>query len=263
LMECKRALEATKGDFEGAIDFLRKQGMKTAEKKATREMNEGRVASFIAPKSRVGALVALTCETDFVARTADFEKSLNEFARHVADKSPANVEAMLAQPYEGSTVGETIKQMVGKIGENISIGKLARFENMKGRVGCYIHHDGRKAAIVSVTTEATDEVATAALKDLCMHIVFANPAGNSRAEIPADKVERERAIYLEEVQQQKKPAEMQEKIVTGKLEKFYADNVLSEQRWFKDDSKTVQKVLDETLGKGAKIEGFSRFQIGS
>lgn len=262
LMECKRALEASQGDLESAVDHLRKQGLKTADKKADRETGEGRVRTHVGPKARVGSIVALTCETDFVAKTADFQALLAGLATQIAEQNPPSAEALLDQPYAGGkvSVGETLKLLVGKIGENMRVARIARLENQKGRVGGYIHHDGKKGALVSVTTEATEDVAAEALKELAMHIVVFNPTAARREEVPADQIARERAIYLEEVKS--KPAEMQEKIASGKLEKFYADQVLPEQKWMKDDTKTVQKVLEEKLGKGARVEGFARFQIG-
>ena len=261
LMECKRALEASKGDIEGAVDNLRKSGLKTADKKADRETGEGRVQAWIGPKMRVGSLVALTCETDFVARTADFGKLLYDISELVAEKNPADVDALAKLPLAtGTSVGETLKLLVGKIGENIKIARMARLENMKGRVGSYVHHDGKKAAFVSVTTGVDEDKVGEALKELCQHIVVFNPVASDRAQVPAAAVEREREIYLEEVKS--KPAEMQQKIVAGKLEKFYADQVLPEQKWMKDDTKTVQQILEEKLGKGAKIEAFVRVQIG-
>ena len=261
LMECKRALEASKGDFEAAVDHLRKQGLKTAEKKADREMGEGRIQAWVGPKMRVGSLVAMTCETDFVARTADFGKLLYDVSELVAEKNPADPEALGRLPMkDGNSVGDTLKLFVGKLGENVRVPRLARLENMKGRIGSYVHHDGKKAAIVSVTTEADEDQVGEALKEICQHIVVFSPAAARRDQVAASAVERERAIYVEEVKS--KPADMQEKIVSGKLEKFYADQVLPEQKWMKDDTKTVQKILDEKLGKGAKIEGFARFQIG-
>jgi elongation factor Ts len=262
LMERKRALEASKGDLEAAVDHLRKSGLKTAEKKADRETGEGRVSVYVGPKSRVGSIVALTCETDFVAKTEDFEKLLADLCVHVAEKNPPSPEALVEQPFrEGKiSVGETLKLLVGKIGENMRVARSVRLENLKGRVGAYIHHDGKKGALVSVTTEAEEAVAAEALKELAMHVVVFNPSAARREEVPAELVERERAIYLEEVKS--KPAEMQEKIVTGKLEKFYADHALPEQKWMKDDTKTVQKIVEEKLGKGSRIEAFARIQIG-
>jgi elongation factor Ts len=261
LMECKRALEAAGGDFEGAIDHLRKQGLKSAEKKASREMGEGRVAAFVGPKGRVGSLIAVTCETDFMAATDDFKGFLVELARHVAEHAPKDVEALLQQKLaSGATVGDTVKGLVGKLGENIQVARAVRYENMQGRIGAYVHHTQKVGVLVDVTTQAAEDKAAEVLKELSMHAAVFKPTAAKRAEIPAGDVERERAIFLEEVKS--KPAEMQEKIVAGKLEKFYADAVLPEQKWFKDETKTVQKVLDEVLGKGAVVERFVRLQIG-
>lgn len=264
LMECKKALEVSKGDEEAAVDNLRKAGLKTAEKKASREMGEGRVATWIAPKSRVGALAVLTCETDFVAATEDFNGLLNEVLRRVADQNPASIDALLAlkDARNGQPIGESIKLFIGKLGENTQVAKVQRYENMKGRVGTYVHHDKKKAALVSVTSEADEDKAQAFLKQLCQHIVSMVPAPLAvrREEIPAAEVERERAIYLEEVKG--KPAEMQEKIVKGKLDKFFSDVILPEQKWVFDDTKTVQKALEEALGKGSSIAGFTNVRIG-
>jgi elongation factor Ts len=264
LMECKRALEASKGDEEVAIDNLRKSGLKTAEKKASREMGEGRVVSWIAPKSRVGAIAALTCETDFVANTEDFNTLLAEIVRRVADDNPSSIDALLQtkDTRNGQLIGESIKLFIGKLGENAQIARIQRYENMSGRVGTYVHHDRKKAALVSVKTEGEEAPTTVFLKELCMHIVSKVPAPLAlrREDIPASEIERERAIYLEEVKG--KPAEMQEKIIKGKIDKFFADVILPEQKWVFDDTKTVQKVVEERLGKGATIEGFTHVRIG-
>lgn len=264
LMECKRALEAAGGDPEVAIDNLRKAGLKTAEKKASREMGEGRVTTVIAPQSRSGAIVALTCETDFVANTEDFNALHAEIVQRVLRDNPANADALIAlkDSRNGQTIGESIKLFVGKLGENTSVARFQRYENAKGRVGTYVHHDKKKAALVCVTTDADEEKASAFLKQVCQHIVSKVPAPLAlrREDIPASEVERERAIYLEEVKD--KPAPMQEKIVQGKLDKFFADVILPEQKWIFDDTKTVQKVLEETLGKGSKFDGFTNVRIG-
>jgi elongation factor Ts len=264
LMECKRALEGAAGDEEVAIDNLRKSGLKSAEKKSSREMGEGRVATWIAPKSRVGAIVALTCETDFVANTDDFNALLGEIVQRVAEDSPKDVEALLTlkDSRNGQPVGESIKLFIGKLGENTQVARIQRYENKSGRVGTYVHHDKKKAALVSVTTAADEEPAKQFLKELCQHIVSKVPAplAVKREEIPASEIERERAIYLEEVKG--KPADMQEKITKGKLDKFFADVILPEQKWVFDDTKTVQKVLEERLGKDSKIDGFTNIRIG-
>lgn len=266
LMDCKRALVATAGDVEKAIDELRKSGMKTAEKKSGNEMSEGRLTAFVGPKARVGAIVAITCQTDFVAKGDEFKAMLDEVVHQIADKNPANLDALVALKHSktGAPIGETVKLFAGKTGENTAIAQFKRFENMQGRVGMYVHHDGKKGALVSVTTEATEEVAAAFLKTLCMHIVSAVPipTANSRAEIAPADVERERGVLLELPDIKSKPKEMQEKIMLGRMEKFFSDRVLSEQPWVMNDKLTVQKAVEEALGKGSKIEGFARFQIG-
>lgn len=266
LMDCKRALVATNGNVEAAFDELRKAGLKTAEKKAGNEMGQGRLDAWVGPKSRVGAMVAITCQTDFVANGDEFKAMLGEIVHQVAEKNPANLDALHALKHSksGTALSETVKLFAGKTGENTAIAKFQRFENMQGRVGMYVHHDGKKGALVSVTTEATEEVATPFLKTLCMHIVSAMPAptANSRAEIPASEVERERGVLLELPDIKTKAPEMQEKILKGRMEKFFAERVLGEQPWVMDDKLTVQKAVEAALGKGAKIEGFARFQIG-
>jgi elongation factor Ts len=264
LMECKKALAEAGGDEESAIDWLRKNGLKTAEKKSSREMGEGRIQAWIAPKSRVGVLAALTCETDFVANTADFEALLGAVVQAVAEKDPKTVEALLelADPRGGAQLGESIQLFVGKLGENTRVARFQRYENMQGRVGCYVHHDKKKAALVSVETKAEESVAQPFLKELSMHVVSKVPApvALSRDDVPAGEVERERAIFLEEVKD--KPADMQEKIVKSKLSKFFSEVVLPEQKWVFDETKTVQKALEERLGAGSRIVAFTHVRIG-
>jgi elongation factor Ts len=262
MMDCKRALEETSGDLEQAIDFLRKQGLKSAEKKADREMGEGRVFSSVTQDGRVGSMVAITCETDFVSRTPDFEKLLEDLVAHVEANAPANAEAMLGQAFKptGTSVEEAIKQTIGKLGENIQLARVMRLENPEGQVGTYVHHNQRVGVLVSVTTSKTGPEAAEALKSVCMHAAAMKPAFARREDVPAEDVEREKAIFMEEVKS--KPGEIQEKIVKGKLEKFYADVVLGEQPWFKDDSMTVAKAVTQMLGDGSRIEAFARFQVG-
>lgn len=266
LMDCKRALTTTNGNIDAAFDELRKSGLKNAEKKSSNEMGQGRLTAWVGPKARVGAMVAITCQTDFVANGEEFKAMLDEVVHRIADNNPANLDALVALKHSKTNVslGETVKLFAGKTGENTAIAQFKRFENMKGRVGMYVHHDGKKGALVSVTTEATEDVAVPFLKTLCMHIVSAMPIpiANSRAEIPAADVERERAVLMELPDVKSKPKEMHEKILTGRMEKFFADRVLPEQPWVMDDKLTVQKAVEQALGKGSKIEAFARFQIG-
>jgi elongation factor Ts len=262
MMDCKKALTATEGDFEAAFDHLRKLGLKAADKKVGRATAEGRVVAAIADDGRSGALVGVSCETDFVAKTPDFEAFMADLGAHAHEHAPTDVEMMLSQPWKGDgTVDDVLKTTIGKLGENILISAVSRYENANGYVVAYVHHDKKKGAIVSVTTGADKAAAAETLKDLCMHIVVYSPDGLSRDEIPANDVERERDIYREEVKD--KPEAIQDKIIAGKLEKFFAGKIVTEQPWVKDDKLTVQKALESALGAGTKVEGFFRIQIGA
>jgi elongation factor Ts len=262
MMDCKKALAATAGNFEAAVDHLRKQGVKSAEKKAGRITGEGRVTSSIGPSGRVGSMAALACETDFVTSTADFEAFLGDLCKHVAEQDPAGLEQLGKQRWKGGelTVDDALKALVGRLGENTRIVGARRLENPKGFVETYIHHNHKVGVLVSVTTSAEREKVREALRDLCMHVAFNKPDGLSRTEISPEMVERERAIYLEEVKG--KPPEMADKIVAGKLEKFFAGRILTEQPWIRDDKVTVQKALERALGPGTRIEAFACFVIG-
>jgi len=266
MMDCKRALSATNGNVEAAFDELRKAGLKNAEKKSTNEMGEGRLAAFVAPGGRVGAMVAVTCQTDFVAKGDEFQALLAELARQIAEKNPANAEALGALKHSktGVALSETVKLLAGKTGENMAIAKFQRYENAQGRVGCYVHHDGKKGALVNVTNGADEAVATDFLKKLSMHVVSAMPipVANSRAEIDAPAS----ADLPAEPMRAKAPSDPDEISIPPAadvdMEKFFAERVLSEQPWMLDDKLTVQKAVEAALGKGAKIDGFARFQIG-
>lgn len=261
MMDCKKALEATGGDLDAAVDHLRKSGLKSAEKKAARTMGEGRVHAFIEDGGRRGSMVLLSCETDFVAKTEDVTRFLESLAAQVLEGNPASSGALLNQPWEGGgTVEEALKSLIGKLGENMSIGGYARLENREGWIGSYIHHDNRQSAMVAVTTPAPREQAEPLLKALCQHIVVYSPACVSRDEVPDEVIEREKEIYREEVQG--KPENIQEKILAGKLEKYYAGIVLPEQPWIHDDKTTVAQALVAELGEGTRVKGFAHFKVG-
>ena len=156
---------------------------------------------------------------------------------------------------------ESVKLVIGKLGENIQLARVSTFQNPEGYVCKYIHHNHKVGVLASVTTGAPREKAEAEIKELCMHIAFSDPAGLNRDDIPAEEIERERSIYLEEVKS--KPAELQQKIVDGKLNSFFAGRVLVEQPWIKDDKSTVGKALTAALGEGTRLVAFRRFQLGN
>lgn len=265
MMECKKALEGAGGDIEAAVDALRKAGLKSADKRAGRETSEGRVDASIADDGKSGSMVSLTSETDFVARTDDFATLLSDLLGHVAAEGPDTPDSMLDQKLaggSGETVQDAIKQLSGKLGENIQVAQIARFSNDAGRVGAYVHHNEKTGALISVTTKAPADKVDAFIRSLGMHIAAIRPTALSREEIPADLVERERQVYLESDEVKSKPEDKREHIVKGKLEKFFKESVLLEQPWVLDPKTTVKKVLASELGDDAKIERYALFQVG-
>ncbi len=265
LMDCKRALSATAGNVNDAFDHLRKAGLKTADKKAGRSMAAGRIGTQIARDGKSGALVALSCETDFSANTDDFGAMVAKMCVHALRHRPASAEAMIAQKFDGEalTIDETLKQLVGKIGENMQLANMAQYENSAGRVGAYVHFNNRAGALVSISSDAAPEKIDGFIKEVGMHIVSSKPSALTRAEISADAIERERAVYRESDDLKGKPADRVEKILEGKLEKFFQGLVLLEQPWVKDPAITVEKALAAALGKNAKVVAFSLFQTGA
>jgi elongation factor Ts len=263
LMDCKRALEEAGGDMELAVDNLRKKGLKNADKRAGRKAGAGRVEAVFAPDHHSGAMVLMTSETDFVPPTDDFRALLSKLAKLAFDERVGGPEQLLALPLGSTTVAETVKQLTGKTGENIEVAQASFFDSQRGVVGGYIHHDNKTAALVSLTTGAPADKALEFAKQLGMHITFARPQALSRDQIPADAVERERAVYLDSDEVKAKPEERRAKIVEGKLEKFFADKSLYEQPWFKDADQKVKKVLADALGADSKIAAFALFQVGA
>ncbi len=259
MMECKKALTVTSGDLEAALDELRKAGLKTAAKKEGRSTSEGRVFSKIAEDGKSGAMVAISCETDFVANTEDFQGFINDLSSHVLEHKPTNLEECLTQAWKGDgTVADGLKMLVGRLGENIQIANVAYYENAAGGVGAYVHHDNQQGALVNVTCE---NPSNDLFKELCMHVVVFNPPFLNREQISESEVDREKEVIRAGLAG--KPPEIQEKIMVGRLEKFYGEKVITEQPWIKDDKSTVQKSMEAAVGKGSKLEGFTRFQVGA
>jgi elongation factor Ts len=263
LMECKRALEASNGDLEAAMDHLRKAGLKNADKRAGRKAGAGRVLSQFAADGRAGAMVLMTSETDFVPPTEDFKGLLGKLTKLAFDARVPNATALLEQKLDGAGVIDTLKALTAKCGENVEVPQAAYFENRKGFVGGYIHHDQKIAGFVSVTTDAAADKAQEFLKQLGMHITFARPAALARESVPAADVERERSNCAGSEEVLAKPEAKREMIVQGMMQKWFAGRVLGEQPWFKDDKTTVKKMLESQLGAGAKIESFVLFQVGA
>jgi elongation factor Ts len=256
MMDCKAALVETNGDMEKAVQKLRERGKNVADKKGERETAEGRVTTWIDPDKKVGAIIEVRCESAPVAKSEHFVKLANELARQVASKSPASVEALLEQPYvddPGMSVKDHIAEVIGVLRENM---KPARFTRLTGLLGSYNHHDGSVGALLEVEGERADPQL---LREVCMHITAIRPVAARRSEVPADVVEKEREIARAQAATTGKPASIVEKIAEGKLNTWFAENVLEEQPFVKDPAK---KVGDMLKAAGLKLVKFVRYKVG-
>ena len=261
MMDCKKALEATGGDITAAEDHLRKLGLKAAGKKVGRATGEGRCYFKTTDDGQRGAMVAVACETDFVAATEDYNNFLVALCDHVLEHKTPSVEALLEESWAGGgTVQDALTETIGKLGENMSVANVKFIAADGGFVGGYIHHNNKVGVLSAVTTSAAREDAEATLKQLGMHAAALPPTALSRDDIDPELIAREKAIYLEEVKN--KPEDIQEKIIGGKLNKYFAGVALREQPWVMDDSMSVEKAVAKALGAGTVITDYARFNIG-
>ena len=260
MMDCKKALTETNGDFDKAMDFLREKGLATAEKKAGRIAAEGMVDILV--DGNVGAMVEVNSETDFVAKNEEFQELVKNIASQVIASNPADVDALLASEFAGS--GATIKDMltekIAKIGENMNLRRFARFD---GNVVGYIHMGGRIGVMVNVECADFNDEAKEAARDVAMHIAAMNPAYLDEASVPAVDLEKEKHFILAQMKEDpknaNKPENILEKMLTGKINKFFEQNCVTKQAFVKDDSLSVEKFL---AAKGVKLVDFVRFEKG-
>ncbi len=256
IMDCKKALTEANGDFEAAIDILRKKGQKVAANRADREAKEGYIAARTNADGTKGYLVALSCETDFVAKNQDFVNFVESILDATVKADAKTVEEINAQPLAGVTVGDKVLDMVGKIGEKIEI---TRFEVIEApKVVIYIHPGNRVVSMVGLSS-ATAPTETG--KDVAMQIAAMNPVAIDKDDVDAKTLEREIEIGKDQARAEGKPENMIEKIAMGKLNKFYQENTLLNQGFIKEEKKTIRQYLDETE-KGLTVKVFKRVQIG-
>lgn len=270
MMDCKKALTECEGDFEKAKDYLREKGLAAAAKKAGRIAAEGVVGSYICTDCGVGVVIEVNCETDFVAKTDDFQGYVSKLAEQVGKQNPADVDALLAQDAifaPSLTVSGTLNEMVAKIGEKISIRRFTRYE---GVVDVYIHLGGRIGVLVDMDAPASlkdDPALKAVAHDIAMHIAAARPLYLNREEVPAAEVEHEKEINRNMAlnEEKPKPAAVIEKMLTGRIEKFFKEISLLEQIFVKDTSLSITQVLENAskqLGTKISVKRFTRYEMG-
>ncbi len=269
MMDCKNALEEAGGDIEQAIAILRKKGLATLAKRSERETSEGLVVCKTSADGKTTILATLCCETDFVTRSDDFVAGANSLANYAlacpADEGP---EKILETAVDGKKFSDIVSEIASKTGEKTQVGDYAKYKfDGPGLISTYVHFNRKVGTMVQIETSNGDVAASDLLKqtaaDIAMHITATKPLALDKDGVSPETIEREKAIYAEQVKN--KPANIVEKIVEGKMKKFYEENCLLDQKFVKDDSKTVSQVLTETAkqaGGQAKIKRFARFEVG-
>ncbi len=269
MMDCKKALAEADGDLEKAIEVLRKKGLATLAKRAERDVSEGRVVSKQSEDGKVAAMATLCCETDFVAKSSDFAAAADALAGYAfvcpADEGTENV---LETEVDGKKFNSFVTEMASKTGEKIEVGDYAKYKlDAAGLISTYIHFNSKVGTMVEVETSDEKTASSDALKqtaaDIAMHITATKPLSLDKDGVSAETIEKEKSIFAEQVKN--KPANIIDKIVEGKMKKFFAENCLVEQPFVKDDSKSVAEVLNEAAkeaGGEAKVKRFVRFEVG-
>ncbi len=273
IMDCKRALAEANGDIEKAIEYLRKKGIAKAEKKVSRETKDGLIESYVLPNNQLGVLLEVNCETDFVAKTDDFKNFVKNVAVQISKKKPTDRADLLQQRFindPNKTIEELQKELIGKIGENITIKRFECYECSLGLIDSYIHPGSKLGVLVEIGCKSQQVIQSAEFRnfvhDIAMQIAASNPLVVRRENLSPDVIEKEMNIYKSQVLEQKKPEQIAEKIAQGKMEKFYQEVCLIEQSFIRDPNLTIQNLLNELIGKmkeDISIKRFARFQLGA
>ena len=251
MMDCKKALTATDGDAAKAVDWLREKGIAKAEKKAGRVAAEGAVGAFVAADGKTGCVVEINCETDFAAGNDQFKELLAKVAEHIVATKPADMDALNDSEIEGKKVSTLITEATATIGEKISLRRFACYET-EGRLASYIHMGGKIGVLVNMT-DGDEQLG----KDIAMQIAAAAPMAVDRDGVDAAALEHEKEVLRKQAEEEGKPANIIERMVEGRINKFYKEVCLNEQIFVKDSEKTIKDVLGDV-----KVTEFTRFQLG-
>ncbi len=254
MMDCKNALEESNGDFEKAVDVIRKRGQLVASKRADRLATEGVVLAKVSADAKKGALIVLNSETDFVAKNEGFIKFAQDILAKALENMPADLESLKKLPYGKSTVGETVIEQVGIIGEKLDLSFYGKIEAQQ--VVAYIHPGNKLATLVGLNQVADQQVA----KDVAMQVAAMNPVAVDKQDVTAEVIEREKEIGRDQARNEGKPENMLEKIAEGKLNKFFKESTLLNQEFTKDNSKTVRQYL-QGFNKDLTVTGFVRYSL--
>ncbi len=273
MMDCKKALEEANGDMARAAELLRAKGIAKADKRVGRTTSQGLIAGLVGEDGRAGALVELTCETDFVARTDDFGRVAEALLAQVAAGEPMALEAFLAEPAQGSpgkTVADLVKEVSGKTGESVALRHAVKLApGPSGRVGLYLHHNRQVGVLVELAAATPEVAAHPAVEDLArelaIHVASANPLAVRGEDIDPAVLDRERRIADEQATAEGKPEAVRAKMVEGKVRKFIAEQALMSQPWVKDDKKAIGTLVEEAAkaaGGAVTVSRFVRRRVG-
>ncbi|EQB88164.1 elongation factor Ts [Clostridium punense] len=268
MMDCKKALNETNGDMDKAIEVLREKGLAAAAKKAGRIAAEGIVTTYISEDMKLGAVVEVNCETDFVAANDEFKALVENVAKMVALSNVSTVEELVAQKYiadESATLQETVTALIAKIGENMSVRRFERFKVENGIIQSYIHGNGKIGVLVELACEKQDPVLATIGKDIAMQVAAANPLFLNKDAVDNESLEKEKEIYRVQALNEGKPENIVDKMVMGRVNKYYKEVCLVEQVWVKNGDYTITKYLQEEskkIGADITVTRFARFERG-
>ena len=267
MMDCKKALTQSEGDMEKAIEILREKGLAAAAKKAGRIAAEGIVKTYISEDSKSAGIVELNCETDFVAANEEFVNFATRLAEMAATTSATSVEEFVTEKYDAeNTVSEALTALIAKLGENMTVRRFDKFNVANGVVESYIHGGGRIGVVVELNCDSENTaVLKEVAKDVCMQVAAANPTFLSRECVDTEALEKEKEIYRVQALNEGKPENIVEKMVMGRIQKYYKEVCLLDQAWVKDGDKSISKYLQEKskeVGSPITINKFVRFERG-
>lgn len=266
MMDCKKALTETNGDMEKAVEVLREKGLAAAAKKADRVAAEGVVKTYISEDKKVAGIVELNCETDFVAANEDFVAFAGRLAEMASTSNATDVEGFVSEKFnEDQTVQEALTALIARLGENMTVRRFKKFAVENGLVESYIHGGGRIGVVVELACETASSVLEVVAKDVCMQVAAANPAYLSSADVDNTQLEKEKEIYRVQALNEGKPEKIVDKMVEGRIKKYYKEVCLLEQAWVKDGDKSISKYLEEKskeVGSAITINSFVRFERG-
>ena len=254
MMDCKKALVEAEGDIAKAVDILREKGLSQAAKKASRVAAEGAVGSAVSEDGKTGTILEVNCETDFVGTNEDFRNLAASIADQILAVNPADVEALLDSEIDGKKVRDLVTEAVAKIGENISVRRFVRYESAEGKAYSYIHGGGKIGVLVEMIG-ADDELG----KDIAMQVAAANPSYLDRTQVSRAEIDHEKEVLAVEARNEGKPENIIEKMVIGRINKYYKEVCLVDQEFIKDGDLTISKLLKS---KNASVVRFARYQLG-